>query len=108
MEERKPVELKKISNILWEIPKEGGMKVPCRVYASESLLEKMKQDRTLMQGRNVAFLPGIYKYALVMPDGHEGYGFPIGGVAALETMMIVIMEYICADLILLIPFQRMQ
>ncbi|MBW2996665.1 RtcB family protein [Candidatus Woesearchaeota archaeon] len=83
-EARKPVEIKKISDILWEIPKTEGMKVPCRVYASEKLLEKMKQDRTLMQGRNIAFLPGIYKYALVMPDGHEGYGFPIGGVAALD------------------------
>ncbi|MBW2966782.1 RtcB family protein [Candidatus Woesearchaeota archaeon] len=78
------MEIKKISDVLWEIPKTGSMKVPCRVFASEKLLEKMKQDRTLMQGRNIAFLPGIYKYAIVMPDGHEGYGFPIGGVAALD------------------------
>ena len=68
-----PIDLRKISNVLWEIPKTGSMKVPCRVYASEKLLEKMKQDRTLMQGRNVACLPGIYKYALIMPDGHEGF-----------------------------------
>jgi tRNA-splicing ligase RtcB len=84
MELKEPLELKKISNILWEIPKTGDMKVPCRVYATENMLQKMKQDRTLVQGRNVAFLPGIYKHALVMPDGHEGYGFPIGGVAALD------------------------
>jgi len=82
MEEQ--IELKKISDVVWEIPKTGNMKVPCRVYASEKLLEKMKQDRTLVQGRNITFLPGIYKYACVMPDGHEGYGFPIGGVAALD------------------------
>lgn len=44
----------------------------------------MKQDRTLLQGANVATLPGIYKHAVIMPDGHEGYGFPIGGVAALD------------------------
>jgi len=68
-----PIELKKISDILWEIPKTEGMKVPCRVYASEKMLEKMKQDRTLIQGKNVAFLPGIYKYSIVMPDGHEGF-----------------------------------
>jgi tRNA-splicing ligase RtcB len=67
------IELKKISNILWEIPKKGDMKVPCRVYASEKLLDKMKQDRTLQQGRNVSFLPGIQKYSIIMPDGHEGF-----------------------------------
>ena len=79
------MELKKISDNLWEIPKTGNMKVPCVVVASEKLLEKMKQDRTLSQLQNVATLPGIQKNALVMPDGHEGYGFPIGGVAALDT-----------------------
>jgi tRNA-splicing ligase RtcB len=78
------IEIKKISDILWEIPKTGSMRVPCRVYATEKMLAKMQEDRTLMQGKNVAFLPGIYKYSLVMPDGHEGYGFPIGGVAALD------------------------
>lgn len=67
------IELKKISDVLWEIPKTEGMKVPCRVFATEKMLEKMKQDKTLEQGRNVAYLPGIYKYSLVMPDGHEGF-----------------------------------
>jgi len=84
MMEKENIEIKKISEVLWEIPKSKGMKVPCRVFASEKLLEKMKQDRTLVQGKNVAYLPGIYKYSMVMPDGHEGYGFPIGGVAALD------------------------
>jgi len=84
MEEKKSFELKKISDISWEIPKAEHMKVPCRIYASEKLLEIMKKDTTLIQGSNVAALPGIYKYALIMPDGHSGYGFPIGGVAALD------------------------
>ncbi len=66
-------ELKKITNFIWEIPKTGKMNVPTRVFASEKLLEKMKQDRTLEQGKNVACLPGIYKHAIVLPDGHEGF-----------------------------------
>ncbi|MFC1728338.1 RtcB family protein [Nanoarchaeota archaeon] len=76
-------ELKKINDFKWEIPKTGGMKVPTIVYASEKLLEIMKKDKTLLQAQNFAHLPGIYK-AMVMPDGHQGYGFPIGGVAALD------------------------
>ncbi len=60
------------------------MQVPGLVLADEELLEKMKTDRTLDQCANVAHLPGIYKYAITLPDGHEGYGFPIGGVAATD------------------------
>ncbi|MCX8175687.1 MAG: RtcB family protein [Candidatus Bathyarchaeota archaeon] len=60
------------------------MRVLGIVYADEVLLEKMKEDRTLEQCVNVATLPGIYKYSITMPDGHEGYGFPIGGVAATD------------------------
>ncbi|RLI22193.1 RNA-splicing ligase RtcB [Candidatus Bathyarchaeota archaeon] len=60
------------------------MRVPGLVIADEDLLEKMKTDRTLEQCANVAHLPGIYKYAITLPDGHEGYGFPIGGVAATD------------------------
>lgn len=78
------MEVRKVDDNIWEIPKEGKMKVPARVFASEKLLQKMKQDRTLEQARNIAVMPGIYKYGAVMPDGHEGYGFPIGGVAALD------------------------
>ncbi len=80
------MELKKISDVEWEIPKGTvqGMKVPGIVFASKVLLEKMKLDRTLQQTANVATLPGIYKHAICLPDGHEGYGFPIGGVAALD------------------------
>ena len=60
------------------------MRVPGMVFADDDLIEKMKTDRTLLQGTNVAHLPGIYKYAVTLPDGHEGYGFPIGGVAATD------------------------
>jgi len=60
------------------------MRVPGRVYADEALLEKMLSDATLEQCANVSFLPGIYKWSITLPDGHEGYGFPIGGVAATD------------------------
>jgi tRNA-splicing ligase RtcB len=80
------VELNKISENIWEIPQSSrtGMRVPGRVYADDTLMEKMKLDRTLNQCANVAYLPGIYKWAITLPDGHEGYGFPIGGVAATD------------------------
>lgn len=60
------------------------MSVPVRVYASGSLVKKMQQDATFEQGVNVACLPGIYTHSIVLPDGHQGYGFPIGGVAATD------------------------
>ncbi len=81
------IQLKKIDNVHWEIPKGSikGMHVPGLVIATEKLVAKMKQDRTLMQAAGVACLPGIYKHSITLPDGHEGYGFPIGGVAALDA-----------------------
>jgi tRNA-splicing ligase RtcB len=80
------VPLKRIDEFVWEIPTDykSGMRVPGRVYADEKLLKKIKQDRTLLQCANVSHLPGIYKYAITLPDGHQGYGFPIGGVAATD------------------------
>ncbi len=78
------MELKKINDYIWEIPKSGEMKVPAIIYASSKLLESVKRDQTLQQLRNVACLPGIQKTAYVMPDAHQGYGFPIGGVAAFD------------------------
>jgi len=80
------VPYRQIDRLIWEIPKsyKDGMRVPGRVFADEALLTKMTQDRTLDQCANVAFLPGIQKYSLTLPDGHEGYGFPIGGVAAFD------------------------
>ena len=80
------VPLERIDEYTWRIPKKfkRGMRVPGMVFADEELLSKMKTDRTLIQCANVAHLPGIYKYAITLPDGHEGYGFPIGGVAATD------------------------
>ena len=66
------------------------MKVPARIYADEKLLEKAFQDRSFEQLVNVATLPGIVNYAMAMPDMHEGYGFPIGGVAGIDAKSGVI------------------
>ncbi|MCE4610526.1 MAG: RtcB family protein [Desulfurococcales archaeon] len=78
--------LRRIDRYTWMIPKgaKGCMRVPAIIYADDFLIEKMKQDLTLIQAANVACLQGIQKYAIVMPDGHQGYGFPIGGVAAMD------------------------
>ena len=79
------VPLEKLDNYSWRIPRyKSGMRVPGMVFANDGLMEKMRTDRTLWQCANVAHLPGIYKYAVTLPDGHEGYGFPIGGVAATD------------------------
>ena len=73
------IPLERVNNYTWKIPKsyDPGMRVPGIVFADEDLLEKMKTDRTLKQLCNITHLQGIYKYAIVLPDGHEGYGFPI-------------------------------
>jgi tRNA-splicing ligase RtcB len=78
------MELRKISDFIWEIPKQGEMRVAAMIYASSRLLESVKNDLTLQQARNVACLPGIQRMSYVMPDAHQGYGFPIGGVAAFD------------------------
>ncbi len=77
--------VKKISDYIWEIPKsyKEGMRVPARFFATEKLMEGM-DAQVFDQVTNVATLPGIQKYAYCMPDGHSGYGFPIGGVAAMD------------------------
>jgi tRNA-splicing ligase RtcB len=82
---KKP-DLKKISDYVWEIGKEykNDMLVPARIYSSKHLLDKMDLH-VYDQIANVATLPGIQRYAYCMPDGHSGYGFPIGGVAAMDT-----------------------
>ena len=71
---------------LWEIPKgfRREMRVPARIYVSEKMLKNIFKDRTIEQLINVASLPGIINYSIAMPDAHEGYGFPIGGVAGIE------------------------
>jgi tRNA-splicing ligase RtcB len=61
------------------------MRVPARIFANESLLEAMRGDKTIQQLRNVCYFPGIVKHACLMPDGHQGYGMPIGGVMALSV-----------------------
>ena len=63
----------------------SGMRVPVRIYADEPLLQKMLSDRTIMQAKNVSSIPGIVGQSIVLPDGHEGYGFPVGGVAAMDA-----------------------
>src|SRR5678809_701006 len=78
-------ELKQITPYLYEIPKTGAMRVPGRVYATRELMESQKADEAIQQVRNVAHLPGIVGYSLAMPDIHWGYGFPIGGVAAVDA-----------------------
>lgn len=79
-------DFEKITPLLWEIPKSfrSDMKVPARIYVSEKKLEDTFRDRSIGQLVNVATLPGIIRYSLAMPDIHEGYGFPIGGVAAMR------------------------
>ena len=77
-------QVKKIAENIYEIPKEGKMNVSCRVFASEKIMGKIMQDKTLEQIKNVAKLPGVVDAVYAMPDAHQGYGFPIGGVAAFD------------------------
>ena len=76
----------KIDDYRWEIPRnyKAGMKVPGLIYASKEMLESICDEQTPEQVANVAFLPGIVGYSFAMPDIHWGYGFPIGGVAAMD------------------------
>lgn len=88
-------DLIRINDRLWEIPKDFysdsldklgiKMRVPGRIFASEKILNDILRDESLEQVVNVATLPGIQKYSLAMPDIHEGYGFPVGGVAAMDA-----------------------
>jgi tRNA-splicing ligase RtcB (3'-phosphate/5'-hydroxy nucleic acid ligase) len=79
-------QLRKISDIVWELPEsyKEGMRVPARIIGTEKLVREM-DEAVYQQISNVATLPGITSYALCMPDGHSGYGFPIGGVAAMDV-----------------------
>ncbi|MDH2900908.1 MAG: RtcB family protein [archaeon] len=78
--------MSKVNDLEYRINKDAkqGMRVPVTIYANDSLIAKMQTDRTLGQAVNVSFLPGVKKHVIVLPDGHEGYGFPIGGVAATD------------------------
>ena len=78
---------KKIGNMEYRIEADSnrGMKVPVTIYADEALMQKMMTDRTITQAINVSTLSGVQKHVIVLPDGHEGYGFPVGGVAAMDA-----------------------
>ncbi len=77
-------DLVRVSEYAWEIPKgyRQDMRVPARIYASEQLLEMTFRDNTMKQLVNTAAMPGVVRRVLVMPDAHQGYGLPIGGVVA--------------------------
>src|SRR3989339_1539956 len=79
-------QLEKIDDYRFRLPKgaKPGMRVDGIIYADENLLTDIRKDKALEQVANVAFLPGIVNASLAMPDIHEGYGFPIGGVAAFD------------------------
>jgi len=79
-------ELRRIDDTLYEIPMgaRDDMRVPARVFADEEILAAIRRDRSLEQLQNVATLPGIVDAAIAMPDIHQGYGFPVGGLAATE------------------------
>src|ERR687884_1459453 len=77
-------ELRQVDETLWEIPAAGAMRVPARVFADAEVLEAIATDKSLEQLQNVATLPGIVGAAIAMPDIHQGYGFPVGGLAATE------------------------
>src|SRR5438093_9634181 len=79
-------ELRQVDETLWEIPAEArpDMRVPARVFADAELLEAIRRDTSLEQLQNVATLPGVVDAAYAMPDIHQGYGFPVGGLAATE------------------------
>ena len=70
---------------LWRIPRHGGMRVDGLVYADDRMIGDIRADKSLEQVCNVAHLPGILRASMAMPDIHWGYGFPIGGVAAMDV-----------------------
>lgn len=77
-------DIQKVNDYEWEIPQsyKKGMLVPVRIFATKKLLEQIADDKSLEQAVNSAMLPGLVGKVIVMPDMHQGYGFPIGGVAA--------------------------
>jgi len=78
---------KKIGDMTYQIDVDSskGMQVPVTIYADQGLVEKIVAGRTIQQAINVSTIPGIQKHSIVLPDGHEGYGFPVGGVAAMDA-----------------------
>jgi tRNA-splicing ligase RtcB len=80
-------ELRRVGDVVWEVPADArpDMRVPARLFADEELRRALEGDGSIEQLENVATLPGIVDAALAMPDIHQGYGFPVGGVAATEV-----------------------
>ena len=80
-------DFQRIDNFTWELPRDhrADMRVPVRLYADEALFNAAFGDRTVEQLINTSTLPGIVKYAMALPDMHQGYGFPIGGVAGIDA-----------------------
>lgn len=76
--------IRKINDNIWEVEKEGNMNVSVNIFASEALLEKIKEDKTLDQAKNMAMMPGAVSPIIVLPDAHQGYGACVGGVAAYD------------------------
>lgn len=85
MGQQETLTLRRLSPFVWEIPMQGGMRVPGRIYANDELVRQLEKDQAPRQVANVAHLPGIVKHSIAMPDIHWGYGFPIGGVAAFDA-----------------------
>ena len=79
------IQLRRVDDVRWKIPRDGPMRVDGLVYADDAIMETLEKDQALQQVANVACLPGIVKHSLAMPDIHWGYGFPIGGVAAFDA-----------------------
>lgn len=80
-------DFQRVDKYIWELPKDfrDDMRVPARLFGDAELFDEAFGDRTVKQLANTATLPGIVKYAMALPDFHQGYGFPIGGVAAMRT-----------------------
>ena len=79
------VQVERVDDWRWRIPMTGAMRVDGMVYASSRMMDDIRSDQSLQQVANVAHLPGIVKASIAMPDIHWGYGFPIGGVAAMDA-----------------------
>lgn len=79
--------IKQIGNLEFQIEPDSklGMQVPVKIFANKMMLEKMLNERTIEQAINVSTLPGIQKHVVVLPDAHQGYGFPVGGVAGMDV-----------------------
>jgi len=80
----KTIEIRRIDDYRWEIPKQGKMRVPGKIFADDTLMKDIHHDQSMQQVANVAHMPGILVASLAMPDIHWGYGFAIGGVAAMD------------------------